>query len=58
MLSQQEATTLAKNILKSGKTKVDLAEEIGISRLTLDRRLAGTRKWRRGEIALLSGISA
>lgn len=36
-------------------TKIELADMLGISRMTLDARLSGA-KWKKGELALLKEI--
>ena len=51
-----KTTKIAKQQLNDGMTKTDLAEKLGITRVTLDTRLK-KENWKKGEIVLLKQIA-
>ena len=55
-ITQITATIRVNAILNSGrKTKVELSQQLGITRPTLDKRIE-TNSWKKGELELIKSI--
>lgn len=54
-MEKQKATEKINNLLSIGKTKVELSDKLGITRVTLDTRLK-LSNWRKGELTIIKAL--
>lgn len=54
-MENQKATDKIKSLLCKGITKVEIANKLGVTRVTLDVRLK-LSNWKKGELAIIKSL--